>query len=1062
MSTANMFTQYDLSADTPLRQAVRNAIYMDEKTSVQTCVKFAQLTEQQNANIAKMGMGLVAQVRDKQRKAGGVDALMQEYSLSTEEGLVLMCLAEALLRIPDGYTQDKLIRDKIGGRSWKKHLGNSPSMFVNTSTWGLILTGGIVGTSQQDLERDWGDILQGMVRRVGEPVIRQGVRQAMYLIGRQFVTGTTIENAVERGEDHLARGYRYSYDMLGEGARTDADAKRYMDSYVHAIHAIGAVSNGLGPIQSSGVSVKLSALHARYEYGNQGRVLNELYPRLLELAQLSAKYDIGLCIDAEEVDRLDLSMTLLEKLCFEPSLKNWQGLGLAVQAYQKRCFYYIDWLADLARRSGKRLLPRLVKGAYWDTEIKRAQEMGLDDFPVFTRKVYTDVSYMACAKKLLSAPDAFYPCFATHNAHTMAMVAELAGDKEFEYQCLHGMGDALYDQIVGDTKSGKRPVRIYAPVGEHEDLLAYLVRRLLENGANSSFVNRIVDENVPLEDMVTDPVAQAKKLGGIPHAYIKKPVDLCEGNVCEGGRKNSKGIDITDPEQLLTLQSGMQHHQKPVGASSLISGQSIKGEKANVTNPATGDTIGTITRVDKKHIIKAIDSAGEAFETWHNTPAEIRATALEKAADLFEQHTPELMAILTREAGKSLLDGIAEVREAVDFLRYYAVQARDKFNGPTSLPGPTGEINTIELKGRGVFLCVSPWNFPLAIFSGQIAAALAVGNTVVAKPADTTCIIAYRAIQLMHQAGIPKNALHLLCGSGQLIGDVAIPHPKLGGVCFTGSTEVAKSINISMAKRDGAILPLIAETGGQNAMIVDSSALSEQVCRDVISGAFQSAGQRCSALRVLFVQEDVADGIIEMIQGAMGELTIGNPIELSTDVGPVIDDRALRPLVEHVERMDAEAKLLGIVDLPPNLQQGLSDNATFFAPRMYELDSLDQLTREVFGPILHVIRFKAQDLDKVIDQINNTGYGLTLGIHSRIDATVEKIINAVKVGNAYVNRNQIGAVVGMQPFGGEGLSGTGPKAGGPHYLYRFATEHTVSRDVTAAGGNAALMATQEG
>ena len=1060
-----MFTPYDLSADTPLRQAVRDAIYMDEKISVQTCTQFAKLTHQQNANIVKMGMGLVAQVRDKQRVAGGVDALMQEYSLSTEEGLVLMCLAEALLRIPDGYTQDKLIRDKIGGRSWRNHLGNSPSMFVNTSTWGLILTGGIVGTSQQDLEKDWGDILQGMVRRVGEPVIRQGVRQAMYLIGRQFVMGTAIENAIERGEDHVKRGYRYSYDMLGEGARTDADAKRYMDAYVHAINAIGAVSDGLGPIQSSGVSVKLSALHARYEYGNQERVLNELYPRLLELAQLSAQYDIGLCIDAEEVDRLDLSMTLLEKLCFEPSLKNWQGLGLAVQAYQKRCFYYIDWLADLARRAKKRLLPRLVKGAYWDTEIKRAQEMGLSDFPVFTRKVYTDVSYMACAKKLLSAPDAFYPCFATHNAHTMAMVAELAcglgGNTEFEYQCLHGMGDALYDQIVGDGADkgdNKRPVRIYAPVGQHEDLLAYLVRRLLENGANSSFVNRIVDENVPLEDMVQDPVAQAEQLGGIPHAHIKHPLDLCERNLYGAGRKNSKGIDMTDTEQLKTLQVGMAKHQNPIHASSLVCGKPVKGKKSNVTNPATGETVGTVIRAGEQDIIKAIDSAGVAFETWHNTPADVRATALEKTADLFEDHTAEFMAILTREAGKSLPDGIAEVREAVDFLRYYAQQAREKLSAPIPLAGPTGEINTIQLKGRGVFLCVSPWNFPLAIFSGQIAAALAVGNTVVAKPADTTCILAYRAIQLMHQAGIPTEALHLLCGSGQLIGDVAISHPKLGGVCFTGSTEIAKSININMANRDGAILPLIAETGGQNAMIVDSSALPEQVCRDVISGAFQSAGQRCSALRVLFVQEDVADGMIEMIQGAMRELTMGNPMHLCTDVGPVIDERALRPLIEHAHRMDREATLLGTVDLPKDLPQG----STFFAPRMYELTSLEQLHREVFGPILHVIRFKAQDLETIIHDINNTGYGLTLGIHSRIDATVEKILSKVKVGNAYVNRNQIGAVVGMQPFGGEGLSGTGPKAGGPHYLYRFATEHTVSRDVTAAGGNAALMATGEG
>ncbi len=746
-------------------------------------------------------------------------------------------------------------------------------------------------------------------------------------------------------------------------------------------------------------------------------------------------------------------MTVLEKLCFEPSVKDWQGLGLAVQAYQKRCFYFIDWLADLARRSEKRLLPRLVKGAYWDTEIKRAQEMGLEDFPVFTRKVYTDVSYMACAKKLLDAQDAFYPCFATHNAHTMAMVTEIAGDKEFEYQCLHGMGDALYDQMVGEVEQGKRPVRIYAPVGHHEDLLAYLVRRLLENGANSSFVSRIVDENVPLEEMVEDPVANASKFEGRPHAYIKKPSDLCEE-----GRVNSKGIDMTDTEQLKKLQESMAQHQSPLHASSLINGKAVDGEKVDIINPATGGVAGSIIRVDEAGISRAIDNAGVAFEAWNNTNADVRATALEKTADLFEEHTGELMAILTNEAGKSLLDGISEVREAVDFLRYYARQAREKFNGEITLPSPTGEINTLQLKGRGVFLCVSPWNFPLAIFIGQVAAALAVGNTVVAKPADTTPLVAYRAVQLMHEAGVPVDAVHLLCGSGKDIADVAIQHQKLGGVCFTGSTEVAKTININMASRDGAILPLIAETGGQNAMIVDSSALPEQVCNDVVSGAFQSAGQRCSALRVLFVQDDVADGIIEMIQGAMKELTIGNPVELATDVGPVIDERAKRPLVEHAERMDTEATLLAKMDLPANLPKG----STFFAPRMYELNNLNQLTKEVFGPILHVIRFKGKELDSVIEDINNTGYGLTLGVHSRIDTTVEKIVSAVKVGNAYVNRNQIGAVVGMQPFGSKGFSGTGPKAGGPHYLYRFATEHTISRDVTAAGGNAVLMATGEG
>lgn len=1037
---------------TTYRQDVRNAIYMDEKTAVATCTAFAKLTPEQNNRIAIHGINLVRVVRDKQRKSGGVDALMQEYSLSTQEGLVLMCLAEALLRIPDQQTQDRLIRDKIGGRAWKTHLGKSPSLFVNASTWGLILTGGICSTTAADLDKSWSNILSTMIRRMGEPVIRKGVRQAMYVIGRQFVMGRTIEEAIKRGSGHRHRGYRYSYDMLGEGAMTDTDAQRYMQAYRGAIDTLGNIFGNVEVLQSGSISVKLSALHARYEYGQYDRVMAELYPRLLELCQLAASYEIGLCIDAEEVDRLDLSMTLLEKLCFESHLEHWQGLGLAVQAYQKRCFYMIDWLRDLARRSGKRLLVRLVKGAYWDSEIKRAQELGLSNFPVFTRKVYTDVSYMACAKKLLSAADAFYPCFATHNAHTMAMIGEIGKNQDYEYQCLHGMGDSLYDQIVG-SGDGKRPVRIYAPVGQHEDLLAYLVRRLLENGANSSFVNRIVDEDIPLEKMVQDPVAEALSLGGVSHAHIKYPHALGENN-----RINSKGIDLTDPTQLVCLKNDMQRCQTIITNRSIIGGKPIVGgDTKEVINPATGDAIGTISQVKKKHVKRALDKAGKAFASWNKTPVETRATALEKTADLLESHTAELMVILCREAGKSLPDGIAEVREAVDFLRYYAGQARLLSGSSTVLPSPTGEINTIELKGRGVFLCLSPWNFPLAIFVGQIAAALVMGNTVIAKPADTTPLIACRTVQWMHQAGIPTDALHLLCGSGHLISDCAIKHPQLGGVCFTGSTEVAKKINLNMAGRDGAILPLIAETGGQNAMIVDSSALPEQVCRDVISGAFQSAGQRCSALRVLFIQDDVADGMIAMIQGAMQELRMGDPKNLDTDVGPVIDERALQTLLAHKKRMDTEATRLGTVPIPNDLPMG----GTYFAPCMYELVSLSQLQREVFGPILHFIRFKAENLDQIIGDINATGYGLTLGIHSRIDATVDKILHEVNVGNAYVNRNQIGAVVGMQPFGGEGLSGTGPKAGGPHYLLRFASEHTVSRDITAAGGNAALMATGE-
>ncbi|MHA1153689.1 MAG: bifunctional proline dehydrogenase/L-glutamate gamma-semialdehyde dehydrogenase PutA, partial [Alphaproteobacteria bacterium] len=913
-------------------------------------------------------------------------------------------------------------------------------------------TGRVVRLDAADT-RDLAGTLKRLVRNSGEPMIRGGITQAMRILGRQFVMGRTIEEALARARDDEKRGYRHSYDMLGEAAYTMVDAECYFEAYRAAIAAIGKAAGGGGVIAAPGISVKLSALHPRYEFAQAERARNELTPRLLELAREAKRYDIGLTVDAEEASRLDLSLDVIEAVAGDAALRGWDGFGLAVQAYQKRAPALIDWLAELAARHRRRLMLRLVKGAYWDSEIKLAQEAGLDGYPVFTRKISTDVCFLACAQRLFAAPKAFYPQFATHNAHSLAAVIELAGgSRDFEFQRLHGMGEALYDQVVRPEQTNL-PVRLYAPVGSHEDLLAYLVRRLLENGANTSFVNRIVDEALPVEEIIADPVLGVDALDVIPHPQIPLPAQLYGDT-----RRNSAGVDLADPSQLAPLGQAMAAAAAQVWtAAPLVGGEAVEGAAKPVLDPAdTSREVGTVVEATMTEVDRALALARGAAPEWDGLGGAARADCLTRMADLMEVNRAELLALCLREAGKTLPDAVAELREAVDFCRYYAARARADFAGPQVLPGPTGERNEVALHGRGVFACISPWNFPLAIFTGQVAAALAAGNAVLAKPAEQTSLVAAAAVRLWHRAGVPGEVLHLLPGDGPGVGAPLVADTRTAGVAFTGSTETARAINRALAARDGPIVPLIAETGGQNAMIVDSTALPEQVVHDVLVSAFQSAGQRCSALRVLFFQDDVADKMLAMLAGAMAELVVGDPALLSTDIGPVIDAEAKALLEAHAARMAAEGRLIQRCHLGQDCERG-----HFFAPVAFEIDALSRLKREVFGPILHVIRYPADRLDKVIEAIDGTGYGLTLGIHSRIDSTVEYIHRHLRVGNAYVNRNMIGAVVGVQPFGGEGLSGTGPKAGGPRYLDRFATERTLSIDTTAAGGNASLMSLGE-
>jgi RHH-type proline utilization regulon transcriptional repressor/proline dehydrogenase/delta 1-pyrroline-5-carboxylate dehydrogenase len=1037
------------AAVSPLRQRITAAYLRDESEHLDELLDQARLPAAEQAQVQATAVSLVERTRVRAADPAMVEAFMREYDLSSEEGVLLMCVAEALLRIPDQDTANKLIRDKLGDADWDAHVGRSTSVLVNASTWGLMLTGRIVNLADETRRNAMGSFKR-LVGRMGEPAIRLAVRQAMRIMGHQFVMGRTIEEALERSRKGDNAAYRYSFDMLGEGAFTAKDAARYLEAYRQAIVAIGSGGPYPDVFAAPSISVKLSALHPRYELAKRARVMAELVPNIIELAQLAQAQGIGFTIDAEESERLELSLDVIAAAYSDPSLDGWQGYGLAVQAYQKRAPFVLDFLIDLARRTGRRMPVRLVKGAYWDSEIKKAQMDGLAGYPVFTRKPNTDVSYLACAKKMLAAGDALYPMFATHNAQTIAAIHHLAAGREFEFQRLHGMGDHLYAETIGKQHLDV-PCRVYAPVGSHEDLLPYLVRRLLENGANSSFVNRITDESLPPAELVADPVATVAAFPSKPHPHIPQPAAIF------ADRKNSMGVNLANDQELGALADNVNASIKHWLAAPLVPGATTTGVLLPVSNPADRrEIIGHWQASDSAQVERALINAEAAFNGWDHLPAASRAKILEYAAELMEQRMPELIALCVKEAGKSLSASVAEVREAVDFCRYYAVQARKLFGHPEKLPGPTGESNELQLHGRGVFVCISPWNFPLAIFMGQISAALASGNTVIAKPAEQTNLIAHFAVKLLHEAGVPEHVLQFLPGDGATVGAALTRDPRVSGVVFTGSTETAWAINRALAARKAALATLIAETGGQNALIADSSALPEQLVKDAMTAAFDSAGQRCSAARILFVQSDIADKVITMLSGAMDELVVGDPALLSTDVGPVIDEDARKILVAHAERMDKEAKLIKAVRLGDACQHG-----SFFAPRAYELKSLSQLTQEVFGPVLHVIRYEARDLDDVLAQINATGYGLTLGIHSRIDATVERIVRTVRVGNCYVNRNQIGAVVGVQPFGGEGLSGTGPKAGGPHYLLKFASERTLTINTTAAGGNASLLTLAE-
>ncbi|GJL86398.1 MAG: bifunctional protein PutA [Minwuia thermotolerans] len=981
-----------------LRERMRTQLRAEEVGAVGHLAALANLTEADRAAISDRAAALVRAVR-----SGGAPTMMEsflgEYGLSTSEGVALMCLAEAMLRVPDAETIDDLIQDKIVPHDWAAHVGDSGSLMVNASTWALMLTGQMLD------DREGGVVatLRGMVRRLGEPVIRTAVTRTMQEMGNQFVLGRTINEAIKRADRMIAKGYRYSFDMLGEAALTADDADRYHASYANAIGRLAEHGRNSGMHDSTGISVKLSALHPRYEFAQRERAVPELAARTLELARAARDAGMGFNIDAEEADRLDTSLDVIERVLRDPSLEGWDGFGVVVQAYGPRAHAVIDWLHALATKLDRRIMVRLVKGAYWDTEIKKAQVMGLDGFPVFTRKTHTDISYLACARKLLDARDWIYPQFATHNAHTAAAVLHLAGEQRsgFEFQRLHGMGERLHDILK--TESGV-PCRIYAPVGAHSDLLAYLVRRLLENGANSSFVHQIVDPAIAPETIAADPMLGIAD-GITANPAIRRPEDLFRP-----ARPNSVGIDLTDPLTVAEVEAG----RAPFAPPFTWQAGSGTGGNRDVTNPARPDeVVGQVAEANAADAVAAIGKAVDAFPDWSATPVAERAAMLRRAADLYEEHMIEFMAVATREAGKSQLDGVAEVREAVDFLRYYADQS---------------SVAEQEGTARGVIVCISPWNFPLAIFTGQVAAALVTGNAVIAKPAEQTPLIAARAVALLHQAGVPADALQLVCGDGPTVGQPLTADPRIAGVCFTGSTEVARMIEGQLAETAPDAM-LIAETGGLNAMIVDSTALPEQAVRDIVASSFQSAGQRCSALRMLYVQEDVADRILEMLSGAMDALRVGDPWDLSTDVGPVIDEDAQSGIADYCAAQSRAGKLGKQLDVP--------DTGLFVQPSIVRVSGIEALEREVFGPILHVATFRAGDLGKVVQAINGRGYGLTFGVHTRIDRRVQQLVDSIAVGNVYVNRNQIGAIVGSQPFGGEGLSGTGPKAGGPHYLSRF-------------------------
>lgn len=1048
-----------------LRTDLRMRVHADENECVAELLSSSNASDELRAQAELQATEFVTSCRAQNNKHNLLDSFLQEFSLSNQEGIALMCLAEALLRIPDKHVADELINEKMSSGDWGKHYRKSESSLVNIATVGLMLTGGFVKL-EEDFTGNPSSWLPAISKKVGEPVVRKAIRQAMGIMGGQYVLGRSIDEAARIGREDNEESTRFSFDMLGEGARTKADASKYFDAYLAAIHSIGAmIENGRASsvVTADGISVKLSALHPRYHFSHHFAVMHELLPQLTELAVTAKSYNIGFSIDAEESERLDISLDLFEALARDPKLDDWNGLGLVVQAYQKRAPLVIDWLAALSQDTQRQFMVRLVKGAYWDREIKFAQEHGYQDYPVYTRKSNTDLSYQVCAEKLLDCGPHIFPQFATHNAHTVAIVWQLiearggAEKVDFEFQRLHGMGDLLYGEVSSKNKESKLPLRVYAPVGAHKDLLPYLVRRLLENGANSSFVNQFLDKDTPISEIVRDPVKRVSQNSPYRHTGIPLPKDIFRASgLAYSERDNSSGIDLDNPSAVEQLLEAMRNAESKIVAGPLINGAlSERGKLEEVNSPSASDVIvGHCYQSTDEDIEEALSSAAAAQAQWDTLGGKKRAEILFRLSDLLEQNHAQLMQIIGAEAGRVLVDTISEVREAVDFCRYYGLHAAENFEQPKPLPGPTGERNLLSYHGRGTFVCISPWNFPLAIFVGQITAALAAGNCVIAKPAEQTPLVAFTAVKLFHQAGVPKEVLQLLTGEGSEIGPKLINDSRVDGVCFTGSTQVAKLISRQLAERPGAIVPLIAETGGQNALIVDSSALPEQVVDDVIESAFNSAGQRCSALRVLYLQEEVADDVIKMLVGAMDSLEVGDPTKLSTDIGPVIDSEALAGLKQHVAKMSAgsDGKIIAQFDAARLPTQG-----SFFAPTAIEINSISALKQEVFGAVLHIVRYRSGDIDKVLSEINDTGFGLTLGVHSRREHFAQEVFEKTNVGNTYINRNVVGAVVGVQPFGGQGLSGTGPKAGGPLYVYRFASEKTLTTNLVATGGDVSLL-----
>jgi len=1008
-----------------------------------TLLKRGRLSAEQERRVDVVTRRLVEAIRANGGRLGGVEDMLHEFALSSREGVAIMVLAEALLRIPDAATADRLIEDKLGQGDFANREAKSDTLLVNASAWALGITARIIQPGETP-----DSVLGQIINRLGLPAVRGAIRRAMRHLGNHFVLGQTIEEALERARSGAAQRYRYSFDMLGEGARTATDARGYFESYDAAIEAIGRTAGRARLPQRPGISVKLSALHPRYESLSRAKVLAELVPLVVALASKAKAYDLNFTIDAEEADRLELSIDVIGAAFGHPALADWDGFGLAIQAYQKRAGAVIDWVASLTERFSRRMMVRLVKGAYWDSEVKRAQERGLDDYPVFTRKAMTDLNYMACAEKLLGLRPRIFPQFATHNALTLTSIIECAGGVDgYEFQRLHGMGQVLYETAL-DQWPGLR-CRIYAPVGSHRDLLAYLVRRLLENGANSSFVSAVADPNTPIEMLLARPADQIGTSSCARHPSVPLPAALFGQH-----RVNSRGVEFGHhaslTELLAEIRMASQHSWM---AAPVVNGATIPGPKRKLISPIDSQTeTGCVVEADQATVERAIEAARHGFRTWSRTPAETRARALERAADALEASRGQMVHLLQVEAGKTIEDAIAEIREAVDFCRFYAAEARRLFDDGLIMPGPTGESNRLRLRGRGVFASVSPWNFPLAIFVGQLAAALAAGNAVVAKPAEQTPLVAAAAVRLLHAAGIPGSALQFVPGDGA-IGACLVADPRIDGVAFTGSCDVARRINQILAAKDGPIVPLIAETGGINAMIVDATALPEQVTDDVITSAFRSTGQRCSALRLLCVQDDIADRVIEMIAGAARELHVGDPRDVETHIGPVIDREARDRLEAYIAGLRGEARLHYCGTAP--------SHGFYVPPCIFELADTRQLATEVFGPVLHVVRYKQQEMPDLLDAINSTGYGLTFGIHTRIDGLAEAVADRLTIGNVYVNRNMIGAVVGVQPFGGSGLSGTGPKAGGPHYLIRFGCEQTITLNTAAAGGNASLMAADE-